>query len=256
MGLDYVEFVMDLEDTFDIKLDDKHFSAVRTPRDLAIIIRDQLAAEGRIWDESNAFRKSSNLNWTMLPEFRMWTQLKSSLPVSFHRLRPNTCLDKLLRAPRLKSLWQQWQTQAGIPLPELQNPSTDGAAWLALIILLMLIWPAYVVGGALGLSVYLLGSASFVFTVYCISQGVASSKTMLPTGCVTIGDLVRTVVPESDRWLWSHKTLKFRAENGFGDTPSWPLDSIETRVLKVLCENLGLAQGSISSSENLTELFA
>lgn len=256
MGLEFVEFVMDLEETFDIKLYDKHFSAVKTPRDLAIIIRDQLAAEGRIWDESNAFRKISNLNWTMLPEFRMWTQIKSSLPVSFHRLRPSTRLDQLLPAPRLKSLWQQWQIQAGIPLPELQHPSPDGAAWLALIILLMLLWPAYVVGGALGLSIYLLGSASFVFTVYCISQGVASTKTSLPTGCVTIGDLVRTAVPDSDRSLWSHKTLKFRAENGFGTTPYWPLDGIEGRVLNVLCDTLGLAQGSVSSSENFTELFA
>lgn len=254
MGLDTVEFVMDVEDTFGIKIDDEAYATILSPRDLAHYICRQLTKQNRLLDDQRDRPHSPGTSWTKTPEFLAWSLLKETFPPPAVRLRPSTPLDTLLPSQRRRQLWEKWQIRAGVKFPVLISRS-GAAVLLLLIIALMLVWPAYVIGSWLGLIVFGLIIANFAYVVHCLDTAVASTNLQFPACCTTVGELARCTIPENEEPRITRKTLTHWAERGGPRPSSWPQATVEPRVMALLWENMSIQPGDVQPTDLFTDIF-
>lgn len=186
MGLDGVELVMNIEDEFDIKIEDEATVSLQTIGDLARYVTWQLRSK---WPRVSCPTTKSFYEIRRL--------LRQKLPVKRRDIRPSTRLNELiprrLRRRILRSLEHRshW-------VPELQRPRV-----LVRIGIVLAVAAGVSVGIPLGIFAGVLdGVVCGFITLYAI--GIAIFWTTIPVavcfpaGYETVGDLVRRTTPNYD----------------------------------------------------------
>lgn len=214
MGLDAVEILMDVEDAFDICLEDADAVKLLTPRHLIDAVQAKVAhVDASVCPTQRAF----NFLRRYLVEHR-------ALPRA--GIKPKVRLAGLIPARERKSFLQQLAADigAGSPPPALARP-----AWLKRLLAALCLGIGAYVGLAFGadgenvlvLLLFAAGGSAFV--------GAAATKpfrTEFPIELATVGDLAG--------WVRRHK-----AEFANCSRKAWTRDEIARRVREIVVAQLG-----------------
>lgn len=183
MGLDGVEIVMEVEDEFDVTIEDEVAASLQTIGDVARYVT---------WHMRSKWPRVSCPTTKSFYEIRRL--LREKLPVKRNDIRPSTRLNELipcrLRWRILKSL-----SRRSLWMPELQRPRVMG--WIAIVLTLAAGVSAGVLSGLSGGIV--LGIIVGFITLYAI--GIVTYWITIPFAVcfparyVTLGDFVRRATP-------------------------------------------------------------
>jgi acyl carrier protein len=112
MGLDAVELLMEVEETFDIKIDDNDYPEIRTAGDLydLIVARTPKQTSGR-----------NCLSPRVFCRFRR--ALTTSFNIARSTIRLDTSLTSLIPEKNGRTSWSRLQESLGLTLPKLQRPT-------------------------------------------------------------------------------------------------------------------------------------
>lgn len=116
MGLDTVELVMQVEESFDITISDEHASQMRTVGDVYSFIIHESRGKTRGHDRC--------LNAATFYELRRWLVLHVE---DASQLRPSSVVAATLPAKLRRSIWSQLADDMGLHFPPLRRPY-----WLAM----------------------------------------------------------------------------------------------------------------------------
>lgn len=227
MGLDGVELVMEVEDRFRIELPDTECSHVRTVADLAALVISRLPKSGGFCPTARSF-------------FSLRRALAQERGVDRRALRPTTPLE--VAFPRVKRP-ARWKSLAKLEphLPKLHLTEEARRGFDALGLFLLFLWvPSLVLLlislGALG---GLVAAVMLALGVVGLSAVRARWAGEFPAGCTTLGDLARTISPES-----------MPVDGGRGLT-------VEQRVLEqvqnITAEQLGLEREKVRPESRFVE---
>ncbi|MEI8195245.1 MAG: acyl carrier protein [Phycisphaerae bacterium] len=120
MGLDVVELIMQVEDTFQITIQDREAEGIRTVGDLYRLVGMK----------TNTIPQTGCFSAHVF--YRLRRTIQSLQPGVPARLRPATPLTEALPLPVRRALWPRLAASSSLRLPELQM-SSKGAGWLAVL---------------------------------------------------------------------------------------------------------------------------
>ncbi|MCE2968488.1 MAG: hypothetical protein ACK55O_09840 [Phycisphaerales bacterium] len=185
MGLDGVELVMEVEDRFRIKLPDSECSHVRTVADLAALVISRLPTASGFCPTARSF-------------FSVRRTLVQKCDVDRRTLRPATPLEVVFPRGKRRARWKSLaKTERHLPRLRLSETARRGFNAVGLLLLflcfpllILLLLERGVLGGFL---------AALALAIGAIAFGVVRARWAdeFPAGCTTLGDLVRTISPES-----------------------------------------------------------
>jgi len=221
MGLDAVEIVMDIEDAFDVTLDDAEAVQIRTPRDLIDAVWRKVAhadAQGCLT------QRTFNL---------LRAALLQAFPLKRRDVKPTTRMGDLVpKADRNQLREQLAATLRTDPFPELVRPQ-----WLVVLL------TAPCLAAGIGVVVTLLrlapslnwGTTAFAGAVTAVVFGYLTTlathnlRSEFPPLIATVGDL--------SRWIIAH-TLDLA---GPGPARNWTREQVAARVREIVIEQLDSA---------------
>jgi acyl carrier protein len=227
MGLDVVELVMDVEETFQIQVPDVDAAQIHTVGDLYHFILLRLPGEGR------GPRRCA----TAVAFYRLRRALVADLGVDRRSVRPGSDLDDLLPRRSRRSTWAKLADDTHWRLPQLQRPS-----WLVRAMVLVLV--AFQVGLAVktraGVDTlalrWLLTTPLLVFLGY---QATRPFAVRLPACCMTVGDTIRTVV--------------HRNYGAIGPEVGYRPEDVWTTLRRIIAEQLAVPPGRITEEARIVE---
>ncbi len=186
MGLDGVELVVEVEDEFDIKIEDEAAASMQTIGDLARYVT---------WQMRSKWPRVSCPTTKCFYEVR--GLLLDKLRVKRRDVRPSTRLIDLIPC-RLRRRIVRSLSKRSLWVPELQRSRV--AVWLGLVFALAVGVSVGVLSGLF--AGVLFGIISGLITVYAIGIAIywitIPIAVCFPTGYETVGDLVRRATPNYD----------------------------------------------------------
>jgi hypothetical protein len=220
MGLDAVEIVMEVEEAFDIRLEDAEVEKMDTPRDLIESVLSKVAQTGAA---ACLTQRAFNL---------LRRKLLHHLALKRRDVSPSARLVDLVPRPKRSDLLQHLAAEFGTqPLPGLVRPQ-----WLVALLTTGSLAVGIAVGGALVTLAPASGPAGGIFAgvftaaIVGFLAGVASIglRTEFPPLTATVGDL--------SRWIVAHKPDLAPSAPG-----KWTREQVAERVREIVIEKLGCA---------------
>jgi hypothetical protein len=225
MGLDYIELVLAIEETFQVHFEDWEIHRVETFDDLNQLIRAKLQLQG------------SGACLTSVAFYRTRRALVDSLGIDRREVRTLTPIELLLPRDRRREKWRKMSDSQELKFPSLAHPwwvhlnaMFAGVAWT--------VAPAMCVG-VKGLWLLVVGLAGLVIGAI-VPLFFPSLATEFPNREVTVGDLARDVLAANYRQL--------AAEVGSASNR----DVWET-MLRVIVAQTGVEAGLIKPGASLVE---
>lgn len=219
MGLDAVEILMELEDAFEVTLDESDAATIDTPRDLIeAVMRKLKPADSTICLTQRAFN-------------RVRKALLQHLPLKRRQVRPASRLKDLVPRDKRVPLWADLPNALNIgPLPELIRPPAFVALFavfsLGLGLSAGLFLPRLLPAAGEGLRAGA-GLAVAALAQTCFWIALTPLRKEFPSEVATVGDL--------SRWITGHTSdLADPATPG-----RWTREQVAARVREVLIEYLG-----------------
>jgi acyl carrier protein len=215
MGLDGVELVLAVEETFDIQIDDNDAAKIQTPR---MLIDCVLGKVTTVTATSCLTQRAFNLVRRSLLHHGGWKRSE---------IKPSTSLARLVTKSQRRELLKKVTIDLGMDKP----PEFVRPGWVNT---LLLCGPV-LAGGAAGVATgHVLGSFSvIVFIVVAVATGAIGTRLTrplrveFPQNLQTIGDL--------SRWVMAHKGDLANA------TPSgWTRDQVAARVREIVVDVLNI----------------
>jgi hypothetical protein len=221
MGLDAVEIVMELEEAFDIRLEDAEVEKLSTPRNMIEVVMGKIAqadAEGCLT------QRAFNL---------LRAALLVQLPLKRRDITPQARMADLASRPHRKILLECLKAELGTPaLPSLVRPK-----WLVDLLVVCCI------ALSLALAVILFrhglwehrGALFFTAFITAIGTGfLARAATQgrcveFPPQAATVGDL--------SRWIVAHKSDLAPSTPG-----KWTREQVAARIRDITVKQLGCAE--------------
>ena len=220
MGLDSVEILMEIEDVFDIQLEDAEAEKMRTPGDLI----------------ESVLSKVSRADVTVCLTQRAFNLLRKALlralPLKRRQIAPAVPLGDLVAKNARDHLIARLATELNTgPLPELVRPPwlerllgglalTTGLGVLLALFILAPSWSGGLMFFVSALAAVLVGFLAWIVTsAFC---------TEFPPLAATVGDLAR--------WVMVHKPDLARPSPG-----RWTREQIAARVREIIIEKLDCA---------------
>lgn len=192
MGLDTVELVMEVEETFDISIDDRDAEEIVTLGDLHRYVVARLALKDRKIHPCP----------TAAVFYRLRRALMAVVPIDRRRIRPASRVEDFVPAGRRREVWEALGRQLHFVVPPLVFPPVMRGAIAAVVLAgALLAWSllACIVlrgerFGTLAAPVWLLliNGPLVVWVGTC--RLVRPCATALPAGCETLGGTVETLV--------------------------------------------------------------
>lgn len=184
MGLELVEIVIEVENTFGIRLGDDEAGGIVTPGDLCdVIVKKLRARDACPCLSAGVF-------------FRLRGAFAGTLGTDPAVFRPRTALADLLPRRRRRHLWNAIGLAAGLELPELRRPEwmRAGAFVLLLMVLPLAGMLAAVRHGIPLVSAVMLGCAGLAILWVLLRWLTGGFAICLPRDCRTVAAAVRRVV--------------------------------------------------------------
>lgn len=239
MGLDAVELVIRIEETFSIDLPDEELSSIRTVGDLYELVLSKVDTTPACLS-SKAFYKTRRA-------------LMDSLDLSRRSVRPSTSLESLLPSASRIRQWKEIGGAIGLEFPRLRHSRSRKDLFLNLsfviaTLAILAAWGGIHMRGWMPASGYLFWISAFLawVAVLGIANGLLISRaqpfaTELPVN--TVGDLARMV-------LTLNYTAFAPASNG-----SDPLsrEDLWERIVYIFADQLGLESEDIVPAARISE---
>jgi hypothetical protein len=242
MGLDIVEMIMEVEETFDITIPDKEAERIRTVGDLFHVVLGRIPLE-----EGPPGQPGPVVCSTSRVFYRIRRILVDGLEVNRRRIRPATAVEELIPESDRRRWWSEAAERLGWTFPDLRKPRwVVWALWILFHGLsLSLFWYHLAL---LGLTQQALVQAAIlnllVGPLYLIAAYAVTTplETRLPLGCTTVRGLVDQVV--------ARNYGKLRREMGLGRP-----EEVWKTLQMILVEQLGVSPESITEEARIVELL-
>lgn len=232
MGLDVVELVMEVEDTFQIEIAYDDYADIRTVGDLHQYILRQLQGQYEL--------QLIHPTCPSVPPFlAIRKALRSLLPVQRHQLRPRTELVRIIPRDSRRTIWDRFQSLTNIKLPPLILPKALRAivATMAATLFAVLTLGALYFIGPYGLIVAFMTSLGIWYFLYISTRPLAVA---FPSNCSTITDVVRFARPP-----------RYPPQRS---TPiSTDSDHIWKRLVQIIVDILNVKESEVTSSTRFIE---
>lgn len=228
MGLDVVEMVMDVEDEFSIQIPHSRWSEMRTVGDMCRVVASSLDENGRPDCRS-------------IPAFCALRRGFIGLGYARREIRPERRLDDFFSGFSRPLAWSQLNQHSGCRLPELHRPR-----WLVLVIVFLpILGLCWCIGGALLHADGYLLAALMILAGLPIYAGLAAYLTkplaiMPPSGCITVGDLVRQTL--------RHNDFAVRTEQ-----PRAPAEEFFPKIRRIVSKTLNIPEAEITLESRFIE---
>jgi acyl carrier protein len=189
MGLDTVEIVLRVEETFAVDLPDDELGSVATVGDLYRLLLSRL-------DGSYACLSSRAF-------YRVRKSMVEVLGVSRRSIRPSTELESVLARPSRRALWKRIERHAGLRFPVLREPTWSHWPLLLLsagVYICLVYQVAFEFNGfrtvQMGLSIAVLGTLVGTFLVPYVAFAIYGATPFLrhELPAATVGELAREVL--------------------------------------------------------------
>ena len=187
MGLDGVELIMEVEDQFEIQINDNAYSELRTVGDLHSQVVQQLELQQALLD--------ANPGCVSVAPFVATRQaIMSLVPVTRSAVRPRSPLAAIIPHATRRDTWSNLQSLTSITLPSLILPPSLRVlvAAIAAIAIIAATIGAIVYMGPAGLILAVMASIILGYLMYAATRPLAVA---FPPHCSTIGDVVRRAGP-------------------------------------------------------------
>ncbi len=182
MGLDIVELIMAVEDTFEISVEDSSAERIVTVGDLHAFVLS---------------RHSVSVNGTCLTShtfYRLRSALVESSEACRTEISPRSQLDLLVEGHQRRATWRKLEDHLGWDLPSLERPkvirSFFQAAALAAIGFMVSL-PAL---GLVSISQALVGGVGFSFAFAFLLAATRPLTICLPSGVQTVGQAAESLL--------------------------------------------------------------
>jgi hypothetical protein len=221
MGLDAVEIVMEIEDAFDVTLEDAEAVHIRTPGDLIEAVWRKVAhadAQGCLT------QRAFNL---------LRAALLSAFPLKRRDIEPTTRMEAIVPKADRNQLRKQFATTLRTdPLPALVRPrwlvvlltAPCLAAGIGVVVALLRLAPSLSWG-----TTAFTGAVSAVVLGYLTALATKNLRCEFPPLIVTVGDL--------SRWIMTHKPDLTSS----GTARHWTREQVAARVREIVIEQLDCA---------------
>lgn len=185
MGLDAVEIIMELEDEFQISIEDSDVAEALTVADLYQVILGKVqSSESRTCLSSHAF-------------YRLRRGLCEVTGRRRREFSPTTSLADTLPPEERPEAWPRLATLSGLKLPRLVLPRwLERQVWAATVAALLLgAWIAWQMWGLSGLLFCVLLSWVWLYPVHLgLERLTQPCRTIIPEGAGTLGELAQYLV--------------------------------------------------------------
>ncbi|MCH8822120.1 MAG: hypothetical protein IH984_01305 [Planctomycetes bacterium] len=219
MGLEGVELVMDVEDEFNIKIEDDEAVSLESIGSLAEYVTLKLSG-GPL---------SSFPCMTAKAFYMFRRQLQAHLPLNRQQIVPKAKLKDLIACDDRVRIWDQCRV-AGLHLPSLQLPRILFLPVIAIGVAFGIFVAIKVHVLAMFVAIYIVGALGMWLTECFVRLRNIKKIYSFPDGCETVADLMHRSYPPIDKL-----------------TPCGPIDPhILEKVISIVADNTG------ESKENLT----
>jgi acyl carrier protein len=235
MGLDVVELVMEVEDTFGIKIADEEYERIRTVGDFHALIVEKTG--GRNESKSDAGRRDPATCLSLVAFLQVRRAITSLLDVPRNLVRPTTSLNEIMPAQQWLGRWVELEHTLGLKLPR------QYSSWMQNVPVFC--WPialaapiAYAVtgGSAGGVIAVLLGVAGISFILAWWQAQRSANELAL----CTVGKLTRQFL--------SINYSEFSARY-----PDTRRDGVMTKLVAIISEQLCIPVNDITPEKRFVE---
>jgi acyl carrier protein len=221
MGLDAVEIVMEVEEAFDIRLEDAEVEKISTPRNMIEVVMSKVALAGA---EGCLTQRAFNL---------LRAALLQQLPAKRRDIAPQTRMADLAPRATRKILLECLAAELGTPpMPSLVRPK-----WLARLLAVCCI----ALGIALAVLIFRQGlwkhREALFFTASVTAVGTGFLARAATRACCVEFPPQATTVGELSRWIVAHKTDLAPTAPG-----KWTREQVAARIRDITVEQLGCAE--------------
>lgn len=192
MGLDTVELVMEVEETFGIKIEDEEYGFLHTVQDLNdLIIRKRCRSSG---GANGTERRESPPCFSLVAFVRLRRALTERFDVPRSLVRPATHLEDVFPADERMARWADLASELGLKLPTLKRPR-----WMRRLLMvrtvtvvtcLVLLATLGLIGGAAFLASLSMAGLMFWASWWLMTPFASALE---PAFC-TVGGLSKTIV--------------------------------------------------------------
>jgi acyl carrier protein len=234
MGLDVVELVMEVEETFGIKIADEEYEQIRTVG----IFHDLIIRKcGRVAGAQGEFgRRESSTCLSLVAFVQLRRALRSLCEVSRNQVRPSTSLDAVFPLEFRRARWGELEQALGMKLPALSRP--------VLLREVTAIWGFAAMAAIIACGV-LCGLVAIVVLVMGFSLGLAwwlmkPGATYLEPALCTVGGLSKQIVTLNYREL----TARY---------PAARRDDVMNMLVKIISEQLCIPAAEITPEKSFVD---
>ncbi len=188
MGLDSVELLLAIEETFHITISDAEAARVLTAGDLHALILAKMPTPASGAPTSEPSPSLGAAFFQLRPALMRVFSLRRS------RVRPSTLLPSLMPTLHRRRTWQRLQQAAGLRLPELEHP-----LWAHMLLILASVaiacaplFTGIAPAGVLALGIFLLVVALVAYRV--LLRATPFLRVAFPMRPPTVGNLARQVL--------------------------------------------------------------
>ena len=187
MGLDAVELIMEVEETFDLSIADDEYSRFKTVGDLHQLLVEKLAVQREL--QANVGGCPS-----LVPFLAIRRAIVTLANTNRSSIRPNTCLANVFPQYGRRQLWKKLQRETDITLPPLTLSEGVGQLTFAVAVCgITIVDVATVVWfGLVSFLFAVMDSFILGLLIFVVTRPLA---TTFPAKCQTVADLVRFARP-------------------------------------------------------------
>ncbi len=182
MGLDMVEVVLDVEETFGIKVADDEYAEIQLVGDFHQLILRHVKSLREL--------QLAHPGCPSIPPFlALRKSLCSLLPVQRNQLRPRTELEKVIPRDKRRATWHNLQSLTNIILPPLILPNVLRSIIIIIAAAIFAVLTFSVIDfiGPLGFILAFMVSFIAWYFLYLLTRPLAVA---FPSNCKTISDVV------------------------------------------------------------------
>lgn len=212
MGLDAVEIVMNVEEAFDIQIEDPEAEKVLTPRQLIDLVLSKIS----LAQPSGCLTQKA---FNLLRSFcvRTWA-------IERNRVKPKVALQDLLPRHQRHRFFEALGQSLTIATPRLRRPQ-----WLVTLLMACAALAGLAVAMLsvrLGVNSWLPALMAVPVVGYVGARATNHLRSEFPEGLVTVGDL--------SRWVMSCKP-----DLAVASTTAWTREQVATRIKTIVVDQLG-----------------
>ncbi len=179
MGLDYVELILAVEDSFQIHIADEEANTLSTIGDLHKLVIAKLQGQ------------NTNVCLTSAAFYRTRRGIVETLALDRRKIKPSTPLETILPLSSRRKAWQDIQVLMKLKLPDLEHSRSTQSTLLTIGIATALAPGLYARVGFLGLTVLFFTGLVLSALLIKFSPNLAVE---FPNCDATVGDLAREVL--------------------------------------------------------------